>query len=263
MSIGANNSGTIFRLSSDGTKPSTLYSFGRRTGQAYSPMMQATDGNFYATTGLPEIGKVYKFSMGLPPFVKTLPTTGLVGTPVTILGNNLTGASNVTFNGTPALFTVLSATAVSTTVPPGASTGKVGVITPTAKLMSEPGPFRVRPVLSNFTPASGPAGTVIVITGDSLTTVSQVNFTGNIPAPSFTVISDHRIMATVPAGAQSGPIQVTTRGGTATSTAIFTARSFCRRHCAEDASAPSPESATVVPTSRVIGRKKQIQIFRW
>ena len=103
---GTNNSGTIFRLSPDGTKLTTLYSFGRRTGPVYSPMMQATDGNFYGTT-VPEIGKIFKFSMGLPPFVKTLPTTGLVGTPVTVLGNNLKGASSVTFNGTPAAFTVL------------------------------------------------------------------------------------------------------------------------------------------------------------
>ena len=63
-------------------------------------------------------------------FIKTLPTSGAVGTAILILGTSLTGATTVTFNGTPAAFTVVSATEIATTVPSGATSGKVQVTTP-------------------------------------------------------------------------------------------------------------------------------------
>jgi uncharacterized protein (TIGR03437 family) len=65
--------------------------------------------------------------MGLGAFVETQPGSGKVGTPVRILGNNLTGATSVTFNGTAASFKVVSKTEITTTVPTGATTGTVKV----------------------------------------------------------------------------------------------------------------------------------------
>jgi hypothetical protein len=73
---------------------------------------------------------VYNLAVGLRPFVETLPTSGKAGTTVIILGNNLTSATNVTFNGSAAAFTVVTSTEIKTTVPSGASTGKVKVTTP-------------------------------------------------------------------------------------------------------------------------------------
>jgi uncharacterized protein (TIGR03437 family) len=55
---------------------------------------------------------------------------------ITILGYKLTGATSVTFNGTPASFVVHSGTEITTTVPAGATTGKVEVITPDGTLSS-------------------------------------------------------------------------------------------------------------------------------
>jgi hypothetical protein len=86
---------------------------------------------------------IFSLSVGLGPFVETQTTSGEVGSPVTILGTNLTGATNVTFNGTVATFTVNSSgTAISTTVPTGATTGPVQVVTPNRTLSSNM-PFRV------------------------------------------------------------------------------------------------------------------------
>jgi uncharacterized protein (TIGR03437 family) len=82
--------------------------------------------------------------MGLGPFVKTLPTSGKVGASVKILGTNLTGATSVTFNGAAATFTVLSPSLVTTTVPTGATTGTVQVVTPDGALSSNMA-FLVRP----------------------------------------------------------------------------------------------------------------------
>jgi uncharacterized protein (TIGR03437 family) len=65
-----------------------------------------------------------------------------VGTKAEILGNNLTGTTAVTFNGVSAAFTVVSDTLITTTVPTGATTGNVQVMTATGTLTSNL-PFRV------------------------------------------------------------------------------------------------------------------------
>jgi hypothetical protein len=59
-----------------------------------------------------------------------------VGASVNILGNNLTGTSSVSFNGTPAVFTVPASSVITTTVPAGATTGKIEVVTPSGALSS-------------------------------------------------------------------------------------------------------------------------------
>jgi hypothetical protein len=59
-----------------------------------------------------------------------------VGTAVKILGTKLTGASSVSFNGTAAVFKVLSSSEITTTVPAGATTGTVQVVRPGGTLSS-------------------------------------------------------------------------------------------------------------------------------
>ena len=75
-------------------------------------------------------------STGLAAFVKTMPAAGTVGATIKILGTCLTGTTRVVFNGTPAEFTVKSATEITATVPSGATTGKVKVTTPDGMLVS-------------------------------------------------------------------------------------------------------------------------------
>jgi uncharacterized repeat protein (TIGR03803 family) len=150
--------GTIFELTPSGTL-TTLHSFcsdypsctdgnGPTAG-----LIQGTDGNFYGTTldGGPNdnacsigCGTVFSLSVGLGPFVETEPTSRRVGKHVKILGTNLTGSTSVSFNGTAASFTVVSASEITTTVPTGATTGTVMVVTPNGTLSSNV-PFRVTP----------------------------------------------------------------------------------------------------------------------
>ena len=77
------------------------------------------------------------------------------------------------------------------------------------------------PTISGFSPASGPAGSTVTISGSGFTGATAVAFNGT-SAASYTVKSDTQITATVPAGATTGPVSVTAPGGTATSTASFT-----------------------------------------
>ncbi len=127
---GANNIGTIFKITPDGAL-TTLYSFKASDGVMPTQLIQATNGVFYGVMTEAEggycCGSIYSLSVGLPPFVKTLPTIGSVGATVIILGNDLTSASSVTFNGIPAEFSVVSDTEITATVPTGATTGGVEV----------------------------------------------------------------------------------------------------------------------------------------
>jgi len=143
---GASNDGTIFRITPGG-KFKTLYHFCSQTGcadggQSPGGLVQATDGNFYGTTdsfGQYGSGTVFRLAAGLSPFVETQPAIGQVGAPVTILGTNLTGATNLTFNGTPATILSNTGSAIATTVPAGASTGTVQVTVGGNNLISNAG----------------------------------------------------------------------------------------------------------------------------
>jgi uncharacterized repeat protein (TIGR03803 family) len=146
---GANgNLGTVFKITPAGTL-TTLHSFRGTDGfQLQAGVMQGTDGNLYGTTlggGAFGGGTIFQLSWGIGPFVTARPTFGKVGGKVIILGTNLTGATSVTFNGTPATFTVNpTGTAIKTTVPSGATTGPVQVVTPSGTLTSNVN-FRVKP----------------------------------------------------------------------------------------------------------------------
>ena len=73
---------------------------------------------------------------GFGPFVKTWPTVGTAGAFVEIHGTDLTGTTNVNFNGTESIFKVISSSAILAIVPAGTSTGKVHVVTPSGLRMS-------------------------------------------------------------------------------------------------------------------------------
>jgi len=130
--------GTVFKISPSGTL-TTLHSFDGTDGSGPTAgLAQDTNGKFYGTTftggtssascsAYGSCGTVFSLSVGLSPFVETEPTSGKVGALVKILGTNLTGTTSVTFNGTSAAFTVVSRSEITTTVPSGATTGKVQV----------------------------------------------------------------------------------------------------------------------------------------
>ena len=219
---GTGNNGTVFQITLQGTL-TYLHNFAGGDGSSpAAELFQATDGNLYGTTsggGTSNNGTVFSLSVGLLPFVKTSPTSGGVGMAVTILGNNLTGSTGVKFNGTPATFTVVSSTEIQATVPSGATSGKVKVLTPGGILTSNT-KFLVTPEILSFSPPSGPVGTSVVITGESFTGADDVRL-GFGEQMSFTVDSDTQITAIVPAAATSGRIIVHTPGGQAKSASAF------------------------------------------
>jgi uncharacterized repeat protein (TIGR03803 family) len=148
---GENFEGTIFSLTPQGTL-TTLFNFCVQSSctdgaGSFSGVALATNGKLYGTTpggGTNGFGTVYSLDIGLGAFVQALPASGKVGATIRIEGTNLTGATAVSFNGTAATFTVVSGTQIKTTVPSGATTGKIKVTTPHGVLSSNK-IFRVTP----------------------------------------------------------------------------------------------------------------------
>ena len=77
------------------------------------------------------------------------------------------------------------------------------------------------PTITEISPSSGLAGTIVTITGTDFTGATAVRFNG-VAADSFTVDSATTITATAPTGVTTGPISVTTAGGTGSSSGNFT-----------------------------------------
>jgi uncharacterized repeat protein (TIGR03803 family) len=136
---GAACCGTIFRITLAGAL-TTLHSFSGLDGNApFAGLVEATNGILYGTTaygGVNGRGNVFGISVGLAPFIESLPTSGKIGSAVKILGYNLAGTTAVTFNGIAAKFAVPSDTYIEATVPTGATTGYVKVTTPKRILKS-------------------------------------------------------------------------------------------------------------------------------
>jgi uncharacterized repeat protein (TIGR03803 family) len=133
--------GTIFRVTASGHF-TLLHTFIGADGfEPWVGLYQATDGNLYGTT----TDTIFRLSLGLAPFVRTVQNFGAVGAAVIILGNNLTGATGVTFNGATAAFSVVSDTEITATVPAGASTGSIQVVTAGGGTLSSNVAFVVLP----------------------------------------------------------------------------------------------------------------------
>ena len=151
------------------------------------------------------------------------PTNAVVGTEVTITGSKFTGATEVAFNGTPAsTFIVDSDNQIRANVPSGSTTGKISV-TNADGTGSTVDDFIVivPPVISSFTPASGPVNTEVSLSGSGFQGTTDVAF-NSVSASLFTVDSDTQIRANVPNGATTGPISVVNAAGNDTTATDFT-----------------------------------------
>jgi uncharacterized repeat protein (TIGR03803 family) len=219
----ANGCGVIFKITTSGTY-SVQYTFdGSHGSNPQSALALDTDGHFYGTTsagGANGGGVFYSFDVGFSAFASLVTAQGTVGSTAGILGQGFSTSSVVKFGGVQATkFSLTGSTYISVVVPTGALTGSVTVETGATTLTSLQ-TFKVTPTITAFNPTTGPVGTIVTITGTGLTQTTQVAFKGT--SATFTVNSDSQITATVPTGAATGRIKVTTNGGTATTASNFT-----------------------------------------
>lgn len=226
---GTGNEGGLYQLTSTDVFSGFLFgSLNPPTDgtNPYGPLMQHTNGTIYGTANgngpSEDDGTFFSLDVGASPFISLVTPvySGEVGAQVGILGQGFTSSSVVEFGGTKATTTALTgSTFILATVPIGALTGDVTVTTGST-VLSTTARFNITPTFKTFTPSSGPVGTSVAITGTGLTQTRKVTF--NKISASYTVNSDSQITATVPTGATTSKIVVTTKGGSATSSTSFT-----------------------------------------
>jgi hypothetical protein len=148
------------------------------------------------------------------------PTDG--GQTVTIGGWDLSGATKVSFGTTAATnVTIVSDSQLKATVPAHAAgavrvtvTSSLGTSLATSAAGYTYDPL---PTESSISPATGPKGTVVTVTGTGFTAHSTVAF-GTTPAGKVVQVSSTTLKATAPAGSGTVPVSVTTPGGATATT---------------------------------------------
>lgn len=240
---GANGVGTAFQLTTAGVLLN-VYSFPLDQQNPYAPLIQANDGNFYGTThfGSSGMGSIFKMdrtgafttlhSLDGVGFDGEHPVGGLVQATDGMLYGTTQGGG-MYGNGT--IFRTTTAGKYRNLYSFPQTTGQ----TPQGALLQHTngtfygttaygGPnfngaiFSFNVGLSpfvSFVLASSRVGHTAEILGQGLTGTTSVTFNG-IPA-TFTVKSDSYITATVPTGATTGTVSVTTPTGTLNSNISF------------------------------------------
>jgi hypothetical protein len=194
-----------------GTTASATVTFVSATQlKAVAPANAAGTVDVTATTpgGTSAIATGDQYAYGPPTVSSFTPTSGITGSTVTINGTSFVTGATAKFGTTASpKVTILSGTQIKATVPNGGVTGQISVTTPAGTGTSASN-FTVTLSITGFSPTSGPAGTVVTITGIGFNSSSSVKFNGTL-ASSVTHVSSTQLMATVPSTATTGPITVT------------------------------------------------------
>lgn len=140
------------------------------------------------------------------------PASGTAGTTVTVTGSGFSATvadDLVLFDGKQATVTGATATTLTVTVP-ATTTGKVSVHVKGVSGTSAADFTYGSPMLTSLNPAIAVTGSTITLEG-SFGTTATVNFLG-AGSVAATVLGPNRVEVTVPAGAVSGDLTVTTGG---------------------------------------------------
>jgi len=186
--------------------------------QVYSPgsisakvPVGATTGSITVTTPAGSYTTTNRFVVA-PAVTSFSPSSGPIGTPVSIRGANFDNITGVSFNGVAATFTVKSSTSIEATVPAGARVGTI-VVTSAAGAGSSSNVFSVTPAAISISPSSAIVGATVTIRGSGFTDVNSVAFHNGVTA-AHSVNSDTEITATVPQRAVSGDVIISNGAGT-------------------------------------------------
>jgi hypothetical protein len=149
----------------------------------------------------------------VPPGVASFnPVSGRAGTNIVIQGTNLLDAVSVLVSGVPATFVApTNNTNIFATMPAGAASGPVRVVTPAGSSTSRTN-FRFFPTITGFDPAAGGPGLAVTINGANLNEGLSNVMIGGLSA-RFTNAVFSKVTAFVPTNALTGPISVSTTNG--------------------------------------------------
>jgi len=167
-----------------------------------------------------EVSTTVDLVMVIPTLTVT-PVTLKNGQDITVTGTNLDLISRVVFGGNKqgTIKAGGTATQILVTVPDDAVDGVVSFFTQADKEITGPNLTMIVPAFSSFSPTSARANTGITLSGTDLDLVTKVTFTGGIDGVigARTATS---LAVTVPVGAKTGKITLTTKNGTQVVSAI-------------------------------------------
>jgi uncharacterized repeat protein (TIGR03803 family) len=255
----SSGSGTVFKMTAAG-KLTTLHKFtgsGSDGAGPTSALIQASNGDFYGTTqagGTHGYGTVFQITSAgklttLYSFCAKTdctdganPSAGLIqATDGSLYGTTFSGGSNETScnAGCGTIFRITTAGAFTTLYNFCSKSGCVDGSQPQEGLVQHTNGtlygttyyggtdglgtvYSLSAGLGAFVetlPTAGKVGAKVTILGTSLTGATSVSFDGT--AATFKVVSSSEITTTVPTGAKTGIVQVTTSGGTLSSNVVF------------------------------------------
>jgi uncharacterized repeat protein (TIGR03803 family) len=203
-----NNQGiTFYEVSPDGTGFQQFAPFTKLEGTLSIPsLFLASDGNLWDTNF-----ESSAFSSGT---VFTLnPESGVVFQQFPFNGRNGSQPLAGVIQGADGL--IYGTTELGGTISGGGQKFADGVVWNLNAGLPAPAPS-----VALLNPASGSVGSTVLINGNHFIGATGVSFNG--ASAVFTVLNTHFISATVPTGATTGPITVSTAGGASTSTQVFT-----------------------------------------
>ena len=250
---GNSNDGSIFKMTRNGVM-TVVHSFGGRSSQPVGPVIQGSDGNFYGTTAYGGsdsclaylCGTVFKLTPqrtftvlhnfgdvvndGRTPYAGLLQATDGNFYGVTVTGGTMgygvifqitpTGAYSILYN-----FDGTHGASPHESTPTQHTNGKIYGLTESGGTYNQGVVYCFDMGLAPFVSlvsASGKVGKTIEVLGQGFTGTTVVSLNGT--AATFTVVSDTYLKATVPSGATTGFVTVTTPSGTLTSNKPFTVR---------------------------------------
>lgn len=164
-----------------------------------------------------ESSKISVSPQRLPTVTSIDPSSGILGTGVTITGTNFTDVADeieLKFNGEVAVVTEATETSIVATVPSSATTGAITLRIGSTVLQGGGPTFTVPfPEVTSYDVASGIVGTVVIITGANFSSEladHTVSFNG--VSAVVTASTPTTLTTTVPFGATTGAVVVAVDG---------------------------------------------------
>ena len=221
-------------LASSQTPTNTTVYVYDELGRLKAVITSSGEAAVYSYDAAGNITSITRRTAGEVSIIQFTPDSGSIGTSVTIYGTGFSTDANqntIQFNGVSAPVISASATQLVTSVPAGASTGPISVITPTGSATST-SPFDVNllaPTITGFSPTIGVAsninganGTAVTINGTNFDNTASNNHVKFNVVDARTGSADAATITTsVPYSGTSGRISVETANGVAVSTDDF------------------------------------------
>ena len=152
----------------------------------------------------------------LPKVTSFSPTSGAANSTVAVNGTGLGSATGITFGGVAGTVVSSTATQVKATVPAGAPVGPIDVTTPVDHFTTATS-FKPLPRLTPLSTTPVQAGDELTLTGTNLLDPAIVKIgTLVVPADHYSATDATHLALTVPDGALTGTVALTTAGGATT-----------------------------------------------